>query len=232
MKKKIVVILAALFCLAAGTGTALAYISDNSYVLNQLTCSGEDGLNARLTEPSWNSGKGLLTVPGAVIPKDPQVTNTSELNMNELVALKCEFVYTADCPDPLKRGQRLSADDMKKVVDVYHIDYNSDDPNTGDWIRFQKHKETDPVQCFYYSRVLKRNLPKKGETTIPLFTQVCVDKSVNNTKQNRILAMGGVEIRISGQVLQQMAGEDYFGLDTPQNAYKAGLFDQLQKNFK
>ena len=44
--------------------------------------------------------------------------------------------------------------------------------------------------------------------------------------------MGGVEIRISGQVLQQMAGEDYFGLDTPQNAYKAGLFDQLQKNFK
>ena len=128
MKKKIIVCLAALTCLAAGGGTALAYISDSAYVSNQLAFAGENGLNARLTEPSWNPRKGLLTVPGAVIPKDPQVTNTSELDMNELVALKCEFVYTDSCPDPSKKGKLLSAADMKKAVDVYQIDYNSDDP--------------------------------------------------------------------------------------------------------
>ena len=50
-------------------GTALAYISDSAYVSNQLAVAGENGLNARLTEPSWNPRKGLLTVPGAVIPR-------------------------------------------------------------------------------------------------------------------------------------------------------------------
>lgn len=224
MKKKIIVCLAALTCLAAGGGTALAYISDSAYVSNQLAFAGENGLNARLTEPSWNPRKGLLTVPGAVIPKDPQVTNTSELDMNELVALKCEFVYTDSCPDPSKKGKLLSAADMKKAVDVYQIDYNSDDPKKSDWIRFQNQKDTDPVQCFYYSRVLKRNFPGEGETTVPLFTQVTVDKSVNYARQNKVLEMGGVEIRISGHVLQQMPGEASYGLDNPKAAYEAGLF--------
>ena len=214
----------ALTCLAAGGGTALAYISDSAYVSNQLAVAGENGLNARLTEPSWNPRKGLLTVPGAVIPKDPQVTNTSELDMNELVALKCEFVYTDSCPDPSKKGKLLSAADMKKAVDVYRIDYNSDDPKKSDWIRFQNQKDTDPVQCFYYSRVLKRNFPGEGETTVPLFTQVSVDKSVNYARQNKVLEMGGVEIRISGHVLQQMSGEASYGLDNPKAAYEAGLF--------
>lgn len=225
MKKKITVILAALVCLAAGTGTTLAYIGDSAHVTNQLTFAGENGLNARLTEPSWNPRKGLLSVPGAVIPKDPQVTNTSELDMAELVALKCEFVYTENCPDPSKKGKLLSTADMKKAIAVYHIDYNSDDPQKGDWVRFRNQKETDPVQCFYYSRILKRNLPGEGETTVPLFTQVSVGKGVNNTQQNKVLAMGGIEIRISGQVLQQMTGETQFGLDTPEHAYNAGLFD-------
>ncbi len=220
MKKKIIVCLAALTCLAAGGGTALAYISDSAYVSNQLAFAGENGLNARLTEPSWNPRKGLLTVPGAVIPKDPQVTNTSELDMNELVALKCEFVYTDSCPDPSKKGKLLSAADMKKAVDVYQIDYNSDDPKKSDWIRFQNQKDTDPVQCFYYSRVLKRNFPGEGETTVPLFTQVSVDKSVNYARQNKVLEMGGVEIRISGHVLQQMSGEASYGLDNRRQLMK------------
>lgn len=93
-----------------------------------------------------------------------------------------------------------------------------------DWIRFQNQKDTDPVQCFYYSRVLKRNFPGEGETTVPLFTQVSVDKSVNYARQNKVLEMGGVEIRISGHVLQQMSGEASYGLDNPKAAYEAGLF--------
>ena len=67
---------------------------------------------------SWNPQKGLLTVPGSSVAKDPQITNTSELNMNELAALKCEFVYSQNCPDKSKRGKVLSAQDMEKVVQV------------------------------------------------------------------------------------------------------------------
>ena len=118
-----------------------------------------------LTEPSWNPQKGLLTVPGSSVAKDPQITNTSELNMNELAALKCEFVYSQNCPDKSKRGKVLSAQDMEKVVQVYTIDYNSDDAAKGEWVRFAEQKKTDPVQYFYYSKVLKRNLNGTGETT-------------------------------------------------------------------
>ena len=55
-------------------------------------------------------------------------------------------------------------------------------------------KKTDPVQYFYYSKVLKRNLNGTGETTVPLFTKVWVDKKVNNRRQTWIQEMGGVEI--------------------------------------
>lgn len=50
---------------------------------------------------------------------------------------------------------------------------------------------------------------------VPLFTKVWVDKKVNNRRQTWIQEMGGVEIKISGQILQQMTGEEYFGLNKP-----------------
>ena len=114
---------------------------------------------------------------------------------------------------------------MEKIAQVYTLDYNSDDRTKADWIRFDGQKKTDAVQCFYYSEILRRNLKGKQETTVPLFTKVEVEKSVNNRKQEWIREIGGVDIRISGKVLQQMTGEDYFGLDNPKHAYEAGLFD-------
>ena len=50
------------------------------------------------------------------------------------------------------------------------------------------------------------------------------NKKVNNRRQTWIQEMGGVEIKISGQILQQMTGEEYFGLNNPKSAYEAGLF--------
>lgn len=222
--KKAALIFGTGLCLAVGTGGTLAYLGDTGQVANRLTFAGEKGLDAVLTEPSWNPQKGLLTVPGSSVAKAPQITNTSELNMNELAALKCEFVYSQNCPDKSKRGKVLSAQDMEKVVQVYTIDYNSDDAAKGEWVRFAEQKKTDPVQYFYYSKVLKRNLNGTGETTVPLFTKVWVDKKVNNRRQTWIQEMGGVEIKISGQILQQMTGEEYFGLNNPKSAYEAGLF--------
>ena len=86
--KKAALIFGTGLCLAVGTGGTLAYLGDTGQVANRLTFAGEKGLDAVLTEPSWNPQKGLLTVPGSSVAKDPQITNTSELNMNELAALK------------------------------------------------------------------------------------------------------------------------------------------------
>ena len=224
-KKKGIALVLSVLCLSAGAAGTLSYMNDSGQIANQLVFAGEKGLDAVLTEPSWKAESALLTVPGSVIPKDPQITNTSELDMNELVAVKCQFIYSRNCPDKSKRGTLLSPKDMEKAVQVYAIDYNSDDRTKGNWIRFTGQTKSDAVQCFYYSEVLKRNIAGIKETTIPLFTKVQVDKSVNNRKQEWIREIGGIDIKISGQVLQQMTGEENFGLDNPKNAYEAGLFD-------
>ena len=203
----------------------MAYMSDKEQVKNHLDFVGKDGLNAILTEPDWQEENGLKVIPNTVIPKNPQVTNTSEIDLDELVALKCEFVYTADCPDRSKAGRILSSQDMASVVEVFQIDYNSDNPEQGDWVRFEGQEETDAVQCFYYRKTLNRNYPETGETTAPLFTELKIPKTVNNGRFSKIQAIGGFDIRISGHVLQQMTGEDYFGLNCAEDAYRAGLFD-------
>nr|WP_294525163.1 hypothetical protein [uncultured Blautia sp.] len=207
-----------------GTG---AYLTDERKVVNHLDFAGTQGMQAVLTEPSWEPDKGLLVLPGTRLLKDPQVTNTSALDMDELVALKVEFVYAGDSGER-KKGERLTEEDMKLVSRVFDIDYNADDAKKSDWIRFKGESGEDVRQCFYYKKVLKRQLPEKGETTIPLFTQVKVRKEVNNLMAERIRQMGGVEIRVSGRVLQQMEGEKSFGLNSPKEAYQAGLFQELE----
>ena len=227
MRKKkglIGLILAMLVC--TGISETFSYMNDKSEVKNCLNFVGENGIDAILSEPSWNPDKGLLTVPDSVVAKDPQVTNTSVLDINEMVALKCEFVYGKECPDKEKTGTLLSAEDMGKILQVYQIDYNSDDPSKKEWVRFHDQKNTDPVQCFYYTKILKRNLPSpKGEKTVPLFTGLVIDKKVNEKQQSLIREMGGFEIHICGLVVQQMENEEYFGLDNPKSAYEAGLFN-------
>lgn len=224
-KKKAVLILAA-FCLTGSSfyGTK-AYLNDQEKVENKLEFVGKDGLNAILTEPSWKKEEGLLVVPNTTIQKDPQVTNTSEIDLDELVALQCEFVYTDSCPDESMTGTLLSTQDMMAVTEVFDIDYNSDDPEKEDWVRFEGQKNTDARQCFYYKNTLKRNYPDTGETTVPLFTRLKIDKTVSSSEFAAIQAMGGFDIRISGQVLQQMTGESFFGLDSAEMACREGLFD-------
>ena len=224
-KKKIAGLIFAAFCLGGfGADRTMAYMSDKDQVKNHLEFVGENGLNAVLTEPAWRPENGLKVIPNTVIPKNPQVTNTSEIDLDELVALKCEFIYTAECPDRTKAGRILSAQDMASVEEVFHIDYNSDDPGKGDWVRFEGQKKEAAVQCFYYKKTLKRNYPGTGDTTEPLFTELYIPKTVNNKQFAKIQAMGGFDIRISGNVLQEMTGETYFGLNCAEDACRSGLF--------
>ncbi len=221
MKKRHVISAAAVL-LACSCASSLSYMNDSARAVNEFTFVGENGLAAILTEPEWNPQRGLLIVPNTVIPKDPQVTNISEADLDELVALRLEFIYTDTCPEVRKRGMVLEKQDMEYVSEVFQIDYNSD--SEGDWVRFDGEDGTEPVQHFYYSHILKRNLPARGDTTIPLFTRLTVDPSVDNEQFSHIQKIGGFDIRISGHVLQHMQGEVQFGLDSGKSAYESGLF--------
>ncbi len=225
MKRKMIAMMMLGCCLAiCGTGLTFSYQTDRSEAHNNTFCFiGENGLEAVLSEPSWQPEKGLLVIPNTVIPKDPQVTNTSDSDLDELVALKLEFLYTSACPDKEKRGTLLSKEDMSCVAAIYEIDYNAD--RQGDWVRFTKEDKKDPVQRFYYRDVLKRNYPETGDTTEALFTKLSVPASVNNEQYSHIQKIGGFDIRITGQVLQHMEGEEVFGLNSAKSAYEAGMFD-------
>lgn len=220
MKKRFLA--AAAVSLMLGSGFSLAYMNDTVSVVNEFSFVGEKGLDAVLTEPSWDPQSAVDVLPSAHIPKDPCVTNTSSADLDELVALKMEFVYAKDHPDETKRGQILSDEDMKHVTDVFEIDYNAD--SLGDWVRFDGEDAGDTVQHFYYNSVLKRNLPAEGDVTVPLFTELYADAACGNETFSYIQDMAGFDIRISGCVLQQMEGEQYFGLNSAKEAYEAGLF--------
>ena len=224
-KTLLAVALAAACVFTSSAAYTISYVNDREQIVNNLQFVGEDGLDAVLSEPGWVPQKGLLTIPNTVITKDPQITNTSHINLDELVSMKLEFVYSQSCPDTAKRGQLLSEQDMAKVADVYVIDYNADNPSKKDWVRFSGEDKTDSVQRFYYKRTLKRNLPGTGETTEPLFTSLSIDKTVNNKRFSYVQAIGGFDIRVSGYVIQQMSGETQFGLSSATNAYNAGLFN-------
>lgn len=226
VKKSLMIWIAAvlLVCMA-GIGTTVAYFTNTSQVVNRLSFIGENGMDAVLTEPSWDPQKGLKLIPGMTAAKDPQVTNTSQIDLDLLVALKVEFIYGADCPDPSKTGSVLSEEDMAYVCDVFEIDWNADDPEQSEWIRFDGEDSCAPVQQFYYSEVLKRNLPQKGDTTAALFTRLSIPEEVDNSRYSHIREIGGFDIRISGRILQQMEGDQEFGLGSAEEAYDAGLFD-------
>ena len=221
-------LLSAMCIVGVGSYATMAYYTDSAAKTNVFTFVGKNGLNAVLSEPNWNANKGIMLLPNEEIPKDPQVTNTSDNNFDELVALKVEFVYTDTCPDVSKRGKLLSSQDMAYVADVYEIDYNADGNSSPKvWARFNGESRKSSTQRFFYTGVLKRNLKTtgKGDTTTPLFTKIKVDKSVNNTRYSHIQDIGGFDIKISGHVLQQMTGETYFGLNSGIDAYNHGLFD-------
>lgn len=246
--KKIVIAAALLLAAAsAGTRTTFSYMNDHAQAVNQFHFVGERGLDAVLTEPSWDDANGLLTLPGMTIPKDPQITNTSEADLDELVAVKVSFVYTGSCPQEELHGQLLSEEDMQYAASVYEIDYNadlqkpvpdvpvpdSDRPMNAQmadpcWVRFEGEDKYDAVQHFYYRDVLKRNLPGSGDTTVPLFTSLHVDAAVGNEVFSHIQRIGGFDIRIEGTVLQQTDQEQHFGLNSAREAYEAGLFSFRQ----
>lgn len=226
MKKGLFVSAAAMLCISlAAIGTSMAFFTDVSSVENVFSFVGENGIDAELTEPGWDPEKGLTALPNERVPKDPQVRNTSAIDMDILVALRVEFVYGTGCPEEEKAGMLLSEEDMAYVCDVYRIDWNADDLDRGDWIRFDGEDELSPVQQFYYSGVLERNFPAAGDVTAPLFTELVIPGSVNNEKYSHIQNMGGFDIRISGKALQQMSGDTEFGISSAQDAYDTGLFD-------
>ncbi|MBR2527504.1 MAG: hypothetical protein IKE58_03405 [Blautia sp.] len=227
MKGKIVLAIALLNtvagCILAGKleepMVTMAYMTDS--------CSLENGFSfqemlqpaGRLEEKSWKEESAQNILPGAVLPKDPVLTNISEGDINVLAALRLTFIYPEDCPDASKAGTPLSEEDMNTVVGLFDIDYEAD---TGSqWKRYSGETDLDNIQHFYYSHILQRHFPFDGDSTVPLFTRLILSSDTDYEAFERLQNVGGFDLLIEGAVLAA-EGED--GEEKAREAATAGFF--------
>ena len=225
MKRYIIAGILSAVC-AAGTtlGISTAFLTETHGVKNQMRFVGDGALDCELMEPSWDEQQAVNMVPGMMVLKDPQITNTSESDLDEAVALRAEFVYGRGCPVEGKAGTLLTGEDMQSVLRVFTVNWNAEEGK--EWIRYTGEDATMAVQHFFYGKLLKRKKkeqPQKGETTVPLFTMISIGEDVKNEEFQKIQEFGGFEIRISGCAVQQIESEEQ-GESIPQKVYEAGLF--------
>ena len=186
--------------------SAQAYMTDDARLVNTFTMrKGGDPAQAAavLTEPLWDPAKGLSLVPGREAPKDPQITNVSGDEVNELVAIRMRFM-TSD-------GTReLTGEEMQSLIRCLRIDYEADGAGNL-WVRYEGDTGADSTQAFYYTKMLKRNFSLGeawGESTKPLFTKVWIPQTVGNKTYLGFQNLGGFQIHLVGAAIPYLGDEE------------------------
>ena len=206
-------------------GESAAYLTRRTGLTNTFEFAPWAEIDISLTEPAWDPANAEKIVPGCSVPKDPQLTNTSTGDLDELAAIRIEFVYGENAPDGSRRGKTLSAEDMSLVCQVIAPDYEADTGEDSAWSRFEDENGLMPVQHFYYKRILRRNYPDDGDTTIPLFTRLTAGTEPGNELYEQLRGIGGFSIRIEGAALETSGSDPGdTSLTDPGRASREGLF--------
>ena len=159
-KKKYIVLLSALLTVVLAAGLTFAYLFTKTDELTNMFTFG-DNIKAELTEPNWDEDEAKDLVPGKVVPKDPQITNTSENEISEWVAIHLTFTDGA--------SDALSDADMARLLDLITIDWNMDD-----WTLADSAMQDAVIQVWAYNYEVA-----PGETTSPLFNTVTINETVS-----------------------------------------------------
>jgi predicted ribosomally synthesized peptide with SipW-like signal peptide len=165
-KKKITAILSIALVAVLAIGGTFAYLSaitkqyDNAF-------SFDENIKAVLNEPNWDpdgnpdtppppSGEIENLTPGAVVRKDPQVTNTSGNSLSEYVAIRVVFTKGS--------GAKLTDAETARLLDLIDVDFNS-----ADWQVFGTTSLTAAEQIWLYKVPIST-----GVITNPLFSTVTI----------------------------------------------------------
>jgi len=220
-RKKVHVIGLLAICIVAllAVDGTIAYPMDITDPLANHFVASADGLKAQLDEPEWQAAGATNLVPGSVIAKDPQITNTG--GIDEWAAIKVTFCYG---PDAVAYGQPLLAEDLAIVLAAVTIDWN-----TTDWSRFDDSLTGDGdtsldsalSQTFYYKTPVKAASTSPlaaADTTIPLFSKVTIKASNTQAQMVELKTMGGFQIYVEGCVVQY-AGIAAMDLSTAKSVF-------------
>jgi hypothetical protein len=191
-KKFLTALLSVLLVLIVGGGLSYAFMfSTTAQYANAFTPA--ENISAILTEPNWRPANGLQLVPGKTARKDPMITNTCEIA--EYVAIRATFQY--------KNGQPMSGADLRKLLDLLVIDWNSG------WVLHSGNMGASPaVQpfVFYYNGILG-----PGETTPPLFSSVRVKDQSGGLTEAQLRWLQGIKIT-AGNIVPDTDGLGKFNI--------------------
>lgn len=219
-RKKVHVIGLLAICIVAllAVDGTIAYPQDITDPLENHLVATADGLKANLDEPAWKAADAINLVPGSDVAKDPQITNTGDID--EWAAIKVTFCYGPDAG--ASAGKPLLAADLTKVLAAVTIVWN-----TTNWSRFDDSLTGDTSldsalsQTFYYKTPVKAaatSPPAAADTTIPLFSKVTINASNTQAQMVELKTMGGFRIYVEGSVVQ------YAGIATMDSSTAKSVF--------
>lgn len=133
-------------------GATWAWLSAQTRQVTNAFTFLTEGLKAELDEPNWDDEKGKKLSPGAVVPKDPWVANTGEVD--EYVALRLTFCL-ADGVTPLTDAQMT---ELMKLVDlkdgIAAVVFSGTNAFDSGWEQITDANANDAVMTFWYKSVL------------------------------------------------------------------------------
>ena len=185
-RKRMTIILTICFVAVLAIGGTLAWLTttteqkDNAF--NVVTGDGDD-MKATLTEKNWKPDDAKALRPGQSIPKDPVITNESDLEIPEWVGMKLTFTE-GDGTTELSVAQMVV---LNSVIE-YTPNAKWTRKNTGD---------PQSQEIFYYDEVLNRT-----DYTNALFDAVTVKTTASNENLAKIKGWGGFKIVIKGAAVQ------------------------------
>jgi hypothetical protein len=202
-----IAVLALLLALVVAAGLTAAYLfSKTDPVTNEFTFA--ENIEADLTEPKWDEGdpndpdgdtrpgrdRARDLVPGARVPKDPQVTNTSANRVSEWVAIGLRFTDGA--------GRALTDAEAARLLGLISIDWN-----TADW-QLADSSATGAADSAAQAWAYRHEVAP-GAATVPLFTQVVVNPTVTPADMDWLRdELGGINIVLQGAAVQYDAFAD------------------------
>lgn len=138
----------------------------------------DDKYNTNTTKEGENLAKSYT--PGLVIPKDPQLENTTGKDYSEWVAIRVDY-YIDKTPTKYADFAKNSTNTIDKEV-IEEIDFNlgvdeitrtGDDEDGGYWIKIDPTDADATYELYVYSVPLAN-----GKVTEPLFEQIQINSKI------------------------------------------------------
>lgn len=215
--KRMKVILSICLVAVLAIGGTWAYLSTQTQKLTNVF-TFQENITADLTEPGWTGGtdendNGIPDaaenmVPGSEVSKDPQITNTS--NIDEYVAIKLTFQDGS--------GNTLSQADMTKLMGLITIQSGTTSTyNVADWTLAVTSEAGKSEQTWYYNTLLTHTT---NNLTSAIFDSILINEDISSadfawlngtygevkaedgTVTTQGTGLGGFQIHIEGAAVQ------------------------------